>query len=368
MALALAILLLILILGNTQWPRIKRFLASDDPDRIQALADSIAIQTTESFNLSDSSYTDSLLNQVVEVGGDHVIRRIRQPWPRYLPFEFYVERLRELSRDRGLICDCVESGEEKHLFCTIGSPVFVGTQVIVEPRRGTKLSGREIAFVFRNLGALSDQKIMQILDHDIAFSYFASPDVYPSRRIRKALEKTGVVSIIELPTDIWSLPEFGSEDGRPPSKNRPDRENIDYQELAKSLFKRHPNPGAIFFKRSDANDSAFVRSTIEFAAATKAAYFYKNDTPDGIDSLAYSSGLIMISMKSVADFRNSAVGEIAPLVLHDLISSPIPSRNIVLLDASILDVKAFIDLHKTLRDLGINVLSCISLADVRESL
>lgn len=368
LALALAILLLLLILGNTQWPRIERFFGSDDAGQIQALADSIAIQAAESFNLSDSSYTDSLLNQPGGAEGDQIIRRIRQPWPDHLPFEFYVERLRELCRDNGLICDCVESGEEKYLFCTIGSSTFVGAQVIVEPQRGTKLSGREIAFVFRNLGALSDQKIMQILDHDIAFSYFASPDVYPSGGIKKALEKTGVISIIELPTDISDLPEFGSGDGRPSSKNKPNRENIDYRELAMNLFGRHSYPGAIFFKRSDDFDSAFVRSAIEFARETRTAYLYENPAPDGIDSLAYSSGLIMISMKSVADFQNNAVGEIGPLILHDLISSPIPCQDIVLLDAAILDVEVFIDLHNTLRRLGVNVLSCISLADVRESL
>jgi hypothetical protein len=368
LALALAILLLLLILGNTQWPRIERFFGSDDAGQIQALADSIAIQAAESFNLSDSSYTDSLINQLGGAGGNHAIRRIRQPWPRYLPFEFYVQRLRELSRDKGLTCDCVESGEEKYLFCTIGSPGFVGSQVIVEPQRGTKLSGREIAFVFRNLGDLSDGKIMEMIGHDIAFSYFASPDIYPSVRTKKALEKTEVSSIIELPTDISDLPEFGSGDGQPSSKNKPNRENIDYRELAKSLFGRHPHPGAIFFKRSNGLDSAFVRSAIEFARETKTAYLYENPEPDEIDSLAYSSGLIMISMKSVADFRNSAVGEIAPLILHDLISSSIPYQNIVLLDASILDVEEFIDLHNTLRRLGVNVLTCISLAEVRESL
>ncbi len=367
-ALTLAVLLLLLVLGNTQWRRVERFFRSDDLGQIQTLADSIAIQAGESFYLSDSSYTDSLLNQFGETEGGHIIRRIRQPWPDYLPFEFYVERLRELSRDNGLNCDCVESGKEKRLLCTIGSGAFTGAQIIVEPRRSTRLSGREIAFVFQNLGALSDEKIMEILNHDITFSYFAFPDVYPSSRIKKALEKTGVVSIIELPADISNLPEFESRDGKPSPKTKRNRKEMNHEELVRNLFGRHPNPGAVFFKRSDGFDSAFVRSAIELARETKTAYLYENPAPDGIDSLAYSSGLKMISMNSIADFQNSTVGEVGPVLLHDLISSRIPVQKVILFDAAMLDVKELIDLHKSLLRLGVNILDCISLADVRESL
>lgn len=367
-ALGLAVLLLLLVLGNTQWRRIERFFGSDDLGEIQALADSIAIQAGESFYMSDSSYTDSLLNQPGAPEGSHIIRRIRQPWPDHLPFEFYVERLQELSRVNGLICDCIESEKERRLFCTIGSGAFAGAQIIVEPRRSTKLAGREMAFVFRNLGALSDEKITEILDHDITFSYFAFPDVYPSSRIKKALEQAGVVSIIELPADILDLPEFGSQDGKPSPKSKRNRKEINHGELVRNLFGRHPNAGAVFFKRSDGFDSAFVRSAIELAKETKTAYLYENSTPDGIDSLAYSSGLTMISMNSVADFRISTIGEVGPVLLQDLILSRIPVQQVILFDAAMLDVEEFIDLHNTLLRLGVNILDYISLADVRESL
>ncbi len=367
-ALGLAVLLFLLILGNTQWWRIERLFGSDDPGETRALAYSVAIQTGESFHLSDSSYTDSLLTQPGGPDGDYIIPRIRQPWPSYLPYEFYVERLRELSRDNGLTCDCIESRKERQLLCTIGLGASVGAQVIIELQSKTKLSGREVAFVFRNLGALSNEKIMEILDQNISFSYFASPDVYPSRQMKRTLERAGIVSIIELPVDVSNLAELGSTRNKQSPGNTRDRRQINYTEVVKNLFGRHPNPGAVFFKRSNGLDSAFVRSVIELARESEIAYLYENSTPDGIDSLAYSSGLTMISMNSVADFGGSSTGEIQPMLTHDLITSRIPVRKITLFDGAMLDTKEFIDLHNTLRRLGVNILACISLADVEESL
>lgn len=367
-ALGLAVLLLFLILGNTYRDRIERLFRPDNPGETQALAYSIAIQTGESFHLSDSSYTDSLLAQPGDPESDYIIRRIRQPWPNDLPFEFYVGRLRELSLDNGLTCDCIESGKERRLLCTIGTSSLIGAQIIVETQHRTKLSDREIAFVFWNLGALSNEKIMEILESDITFSYIASPDIYPSSQMKRKLEEAGIVSIIELPADVSTLAELGSSDNKPSSKGKRNRKKMSHRGLVEILFRRHPNPGAIFFKRSDDLDSAFVGSAIGFARKTKTAYLYENPTPDGIDSLAYSSGLKMIYMNSVADFRGSSIGEIRLMLLQNLISSQIPVRKITLFDAAVLDVRELIDLQNTIRRLGINILDCISLADVRESL
>ncbi len=367
-ALGLAALLLLLIVGNTQWRRIEGLFLSDDPGEIQALAHSLAIQAGESFHLSDSSYTDSLLTQPGESDGSHIIRRIRQPWPDNLPFEFYVERLRKLSRDNGLTCDCIESGKEGRLLCTIGSGRVMGAQIVIQTDRRTKLSGREIAFVFRNLGALSNEKMIEILDQDFTFSYFAPPDIYPSSRMKRMLEKAGITSIIELPANGSNLPELASSDNKQSSKSKRDRQGKNHRELVRTLLARHPNPGAMFFRRSDGLDSAFVGSAIEFAREAKTAYIYDNPTPDGIDSLAYSSGLTMITMNSVADFRDNSIDEIKPALLQNLISSQIPFRKIILFDAALLDVKELIDLQNTFRALGINILDCISLAEVRESL
>ena len=77
---------------------------------------------------------------------------------------------------------------------------------------------------------------------------------------------------------------------------------------------------------------------------------------------------MMISMNSIADFQGSPVGEIQPMLTHDLITSRIPVRKITLFDGAMLDSREFIDLHNTLRGLGVNILDCISLADVEESL
>lgn len=367
-ALGLAVLLLFLILGNTYRDRIERLFRSDDPGEIQKLAYTIAVQTGESFHLSDSSYTDSLLAQPGDPESDNIIRRIRQPWPNHLPFEFYVERLRRLSRDNGLTCDCIESGREGRLLCTIGSGSLTGAQVVLETQSGTKLFDREIAFLFRNLGALSNKKIMEILDHDFAFSYVASPDVYPSSRMKKTLEKAGITSIIELPADISNLAEFGSSDDKPASKKTQNRDGASIQELVKMIFGRHPNPGAVSFEKSDHPDTAFVRSAIELAREMKIAYLYENTIPDRIDSLAYSAGLTMISMKNVADFRGNSIVEIRPVILQDLISSQISARKIALFDAASMDVAELVDLQESLRELGVNIMDCISLADIEESL
>lgn len=367
-ALGLAVLLLFLILGNTYRDRIERLFRSDDFSEIQELAYTIAVQTGESFHLSDSSYTDSLLAQPGNPESDYIIRRIRQPWPNELPFEFYVERLRELSLDNGLTCDCIESVKERRLLCTIGSGSFTGAQIVLETQGGTKLFDREIAFLFWNLGALSNKKIMEILDHDIAFGYLASPDIYPSSQMKRKLEKAGIVSIIELPADVSTLAELGSSDNKPSSKGKRNRKKMSQRGLVEILFGRHPNPGAVSFKKSNDLDTAFVRSAIELAKETKIAYLYENTIPDRIDSLAYSAGLTMISMNSVADFRGNPVGEIRPVILQDLISSQIPARKIALFDAALMDVGELADLQENLRALGVNILDCMSLADVKESL
>jgi hypothetical protein len=367
-ALGLAILLLVLILGHTYWSRIERLFGSQDLDELQEIAYHIAMQTGESFHLSDSCYTDSLLTQLTDLQSDHIIRRIRQPWPDHLPFEFYVERLRELSRENGLTCDCIESVKEKRLLCTIKTGAFIGAQIVIDTQRRTKLSGREIAFVFRNLGALSNEKITEILDHGITFSYLASPDVYPSRRMKRTLEKAGIISIIELPADASGLAELGSPDSRASSGSAGDNLRTNYRELVRSLFGRHPNPRALFFRRSGDFDSVFVRTAIELAGETETTYLYENSSPDKIDSLAYAAGLTVISVKSVADYQNGSVNEIRPGLLRNLILSRIPVRRIIFFDAETLDVGELIDLQKSLRQLGVNTLDCISLADVLESL
>lgn len=362
-ALVLALLLLILVVIRIGWPQIKDRIAPPDYDRIQAVADSLIVKAGRSFALSDTAVVDSLLNQNNPRGENYVYRSHDQPWPGILPFEFYVERLQELCRDEGLICDCRESSQNR-LTCTVGVSGYDGARVVVRRSAKTGLTDRRVAFVFRNLGAMGNSEITRIAENGLLFGYVASPDVYPSVRVKRTLETAGVTSILEIPAGKSSLEDFsgrsaGSEGGTGSQNDR---------DLAASLFDRHPNPAAIIIKRSGPIDSSFVAGIIEEAKVRKAGYIYDNTSPDTIDSLAYSSGLVFLNMKGIADFSEGRFDQNRSALLRELILSREPVRQIVEFDGSAVEAEELLGLQRSFQKLGVKLTDCRSLMEIRESL
>ena len=361
--LALAILLLILLAIRTWRTQLRDIIDPPDYAEIQATADSVILQAGESFVLTDTAYVDSVSNRRNPRREVYVCRRYGQFWPGVLPFEFYVQRLQQLCRENGLACDCEETSENR-LDCKVGAHGLDGALVQVKKAARTELKGRRTAILMKNLGALDNDKIMRIAENGIAFSYLATPDVYPSARIKKALEAAGITSILEIPTDISDLPDFqGRASG---SRGKPGRRKN--RDLAASLFDHHPNPAAIIIDRTGSVDSSFVTAVIEEAKKRKAAYIYDNASPDAIDSLAYSSGLVILNMKNVADFSNGRFDHNRAALLRELILSQEPIQRIILIEGSAVEVGDLLDLQRSFHRLGVKLMNSISLMETRESL
>jgi hypothetical protein len=333
--LALTILLLILMAIRTWRTQLREMINPPDYAEIQAVADSVIVRAGQSFGLTDTTYVDSLLNQRNPRKEVYVCRRYGQPWPGALPFEFYVRRLQELCREKQLVCDCEESSENR-LDCRVGAHGLDGALVRVRKAARTELKGRQAAILIRNLGAVDNDKIMRIADNGIPFSYLATPDVYPSARIKKALEGAGVSSILEIPADRSNLPDFP---GRASGDRRNDRD------LAATLFDHHANPAAVLIRRTDHIDSSLVTAVIEEAKSRKAAYIYDNESPDAIDSLAYSSGLVILNMKNVADFSGNRFNYNRSAVLRELILSEEPIQRIILIEGSAVEAGDLLSLR-----------------------
>lgn len=362
-ALALAFLLLILVAVRIWWPRLEGLINPPDYGRIQAVADSLILQAGRSFALSDSVYVDSLLNQVNPREENNLYRRYGQPWPGILPFEFYAGRLQELSREKRLVCKCEESSEN-HLTCAVGVDDFCGAVVLVKRSAKTRLAGRKVAFLINNLGALDNSQIMKMVENGLDFSYMATPDVYPSAKIKRALEGAGVTSILEIPSEIKNVADF-------PAQGASQSGNADLQDegrLAASLFERQPNPVAIIVKRSGRIDSSFVTKIIEQAKSRKVAFIYENRAPDFIDSLAYSGGLVILNMKNVADFSEGQFSHNRSAFLREMILSPESAPRIALFEGSAVKAEDLLGLQRSFQRLGVKLMDSISLMEIRESL
>jgi hypothetical protein len=362
-ALALAVMLLILVVIRNWWPQLKNLVSPPDYIEIQAVADSLILQAGSSFALTDTTVSDSLLARNNPRGDSYACRLYGQPWPAILPFEFYVERLQELCRQKSLTCNCQESGEN-NLDCRVGVGGFDGAMVRVRRTARTGLAGRRVAFLIKNLGALSNSEIMKMVDNGVIFSYLATPDVYPSTRIKNALERAGVTSILEIPAERSNLIELWQRASGKEGKSHGQED----RELVASLFERHPGSGAIIVKRTGGVDSSFVTSIIEEAKKRKAAYIYDNESPDAIDSLAYSSGLVILNMKNIADFSDGRFDHNRSAFLRELILSSEPFQRTIMLEGSAVDVDDLLSLQRTLQRLGVNSVNSISLMEAEESL
>jgi hypothetical protein len=364
--LSLTLILLCLISGKLFKKDIQRLwrsgiISSPDETSFQALADSLARRTGLEFQLSDSVVVDSLLDQP----GGPIYRRIRIPWPKHLPFEFYARRLRKLCVENQLSCDCVESSKERQMTCSIRGNGLIGALAVVKADGRIKLKGREIAIVIKNLGLWNNDDILETLEADLLFAYIGSPNTFPTGKMKSALESAGIITILELPREKTGLVEFRDK------KNKSKRgKDLSVRELWADIFERHPNIKAIYFDKSYGCDLAFVKTAISQAAENNVAFIYKNSEPDEVDSLAYSGGLDIIRFdgaKNIADFDNLNLEETKAELLAELILPGKPHKLILTFDAAKTDHQAIIRLYDSLLDIGINPKSYIDLVDTLES-
>ena len=361
-ALSLALILLCLVFGKSYRDEIGRFLANSlfntgDNSRFIALADSLIISTTADFDLTDSLLADSAIT-----GTDgQSYRRYRQAWPSRLPFEFFVERIQKVSRERGLDCSCAEFKDRAE--CSLARGNNIVGMIKIEADRLTGLADRSLAIILKNPGALKNEQITELIDSGILFAYIGSANTFPSGKTKESYEKAGVSTLLEIPgkeADIFKPPDKKSKSAKKKEKKTDD--------LAVEILRRHPNTKAFYFDKSKGYDLPFVSSVLREARTTGIAYLYENSMPDIIDSLAYSNGLQIIRMKNIAELPVDHIGEFKTALLSGLIFPDYPSVNIVMITVRNGDTRDLIELAKTVRSVGVKLVNYIELTHTTENL
>lgn len=362
-ALSLAVALLFIVIVKENWKTLGRLSPVDFPgghgrEESTALADSIVVRNATEFKISETVYKDTLLSQ--PDGPAYTSWRL--PWPDKLPFEIISDRLRNSAEKEGFRCDCSEFAGAKYAICNLMKNDFIAAQVRIERNSRAKLKDRALAFVFRNIGALDNKRILQLIDTGVPVTYFGDPNTYPSGSTKRALEKAGVTTILELPSKSSGLIDL---------RNNSEKKLADgdfMNRLMADIFVRHPSMIGLLLDESGGYDLPLVKSAIRRAGVQKVVYLYEREKPDYSDSLAYSGGLIIVRMKNVADLTETYDRGTMARLIGDLIQPHRPNRITAILDASKISPDDFRGFPQSCAGLGIKLMNCIDLADTLQSI
>jgi len=354
-ALLLAVILLILVVGNNY----RNIISTLIENKIGALtlkrqfqiADSLAFSVGKSFELNRSPEIDTTL---IDSEGKPY-RRIFQPWPSRLPLYYYAERIQAKAQELEIGCDCIDS--LNYLVCRLMVGAYPGAVVIVRPNKNVKFKNRAVGFIFRNIYDAKSRDILKIVKKKIPFGYFASPDVYPAGEIRKRLQSPGIWSILLASSskdDLISQASIrqGSKRIRKSANKSPSDDD-----LISSLLNRHPNLRVIGFYKQNKDDRFFVKTTLQQAKNLEICYLYMNSTPNFIDSLAYSAGLTFITLDTLASYNKNTMAELKPMIIRDITQSNRKKNMIYTIDISKVEINKFADLALYLKHIGVNLLS-----------
>ena len=361
-ALSLAVALSLLVIGKAYLNDIERFLARSlfrfsENTEFPLLVDSLIARTSADFRLSDSLSIDSVITPIDGVS----YRRFRQPWPNKLPFEFYIERLQRLCRENSLYCECTDYGNE--VACSILLDNRVGGELRLEKRRSAKLDGRSLSIVIENLGALKNEELLELIEIGLPFAYIGSPDTYPAGKIKKALSTKHITAILELPGREADIIEPRGKKGKSSSKG-----DKDTGARVSDILGRHPNTKVLFFDRSKGYDLPFVEEIMRKSAIDGIAYLYDNPESDIIDSLAYSHGLNIITVKNVAEFRMSNDNEFRARLIGEMISPDFPDNGYLAVDLEKISIKTLLNLKTFAHNANVKFVAYTDLAETVLSL
>ncbi|MEE9555421.1 MAG: hypothetical protein V3W18_14130 [candidate division Zixibacteria bacterium] len=356
-ALALALALSLLVVGKTYLTDIERLLSRSlarisENGEFTLLADSIIVKTSADFQLSDSLSVDSVITTIDGLS----YRRFRQAWPRKIPFEFYIRRLQKFCREQGLLCDCNDSGTIAN--CSIRLDNRVGAELILEQSRKTRLENRQISVLVKNPGALKNTELLELIETGLPFAYIGSANTYPAGKIKKALASANITAILELPGRKSDIIEPGGKKGKSSNKSR---NNLSV--LATDILGRHPNTKVLYFDKSNGYDPPFVEEIIRKSVDKGIAYLYDSIEPDFIDSLAYSYGLNIISMKNIAEFNIGRSDEFRVKLTYEMTSPGFSHQRLLVADMEKIKIESLIKLKSFAHKVDINFLDYIGLAD-----
>lgn len=361
-ALSLAVALSLLVIGNAYLNDIERFLTRSlfgfsENAEFPLLADSLIARTSADFRLSDSLSVDSVITPIDGIS----YRRFRQPWPNKLPFEFYIERLQRLCRENSLYCECTDYGNE--VICSVLLDNRVGGELTLEKRWGTKLEGRSLSIIIENLGALKNEELLELIEAALPFAYIGSPNTYPAGKIKKALSSKHITAILELPGKEADIIEPRGKKGKSSLKG-----NKNTGARVSDILGRHPNTKVLFFDRSKGYDLPFVEEILRKSAILGIAYLYDKSESDIIDSLAYSHGLNIVSVKNVAEYRMSNGEEFKARLIGEMISPDFPDSGYLAVDLEKINIKMLLNLKTFAHNANIKFVAYIGLAETVLSL
>jgi len=364
-ALALSLILLILIVVNDQMDNIldllpKGIAVGMTEEEFNSAADSLTARLDNEFGFSDK------ISKGKSIDGDDLnARSYTQPWPKYLPFISYSQRIERLASEFGLVSNCVESVKKERLICVLKprrSEADLQAVVYVIPRRSVKFRDKKIGIMIANLGNLGKSAITELLEQRVAFSYYGDIESYPSGDVKRSLKKAGISSLVNIPLDNKELLSHI------PRKLKVSDTEIDYTKLGDALLGLHPNVEGINLIRNGDTDLAAARAIIEKAGKKQIKYIYSNSTPDAIDSLAYSYSLTIVRDDSLTVLRSGEIDNLDVIMLNRMINLGESSKLLSILDVGDISSKKIISLSRNLGKLGIKQLPGIKLYYSVESL
>ncbi len=368
-ALILAFLLIILVVGNYRLESLKNFVSRNLPGKsglkeLSQLAGSMVVDIDRSFFLDDSTR----VGQDLLLPDGRSVMSMTQPWPAALPLVIYAEKIEREAGSRGFSCDCVESPRDKILTCMIKSDDYIVLALNVESSANTYLRGRSVGFVLDDLGGLIGRDLIRILDSGISFAYYGRIDVYPQKDMKKILESRQIGSILEIAADKSGLTEISRLAGRRKGRRGRKSGSASDDDIASELFGLHPNLFAFYFRRTEKTDREFVEAVLKSAENEDINYLLTDSLPDKIDSLAYSIGLRIVRIPDPINIKeNTGENRFSP-ILDDLIYSGEAKRIDLLLSGDNQNIGALIKFQGQCDRLGVKLLNYKELFESIESL
>lgn len=357
-ALALAIALLLLVIGKTyrsQFANLlnESFVGDMFRKHYSGSLDSLALQFGRQYLLNNPPEIAAAPSDTSGVA----VKRIRQPWPRALPLLFYSRDLQRVCDENGIGYSSTTYGPDDSLVCELRASNDSGLEVAVIPDRKTRLDKRSLGIIFKNIYELDNRDIIKMVDSEIPFGYLATVDVYPAGEIKRRLRSRQVASIVTIEASQKGLSGKGAAGDNADSK---------YKKYASGLLDLHPNPAFIDVERTNNIDKPFITALMDEAKKRDIGYIYKNRVPDGVDSVAYAAGLSFISFDNISDYTARDWGEIKGLLTADLILANKPAKEIIIADISRIRVDDLTGFVKYLKRLGIKILYINKLSDESE--
>ena len=264
-----------------------------------------------------------------------------------MPFELYVAKIEKLSEKAGIICNCELFDRGDSLVCNLSTGNLPIARVTVKAESRTKLEGRYLGIILRNLYKLKNNEIENIVDSGIPFGYLADADIFPTGDIKRELRSRWASSVIKISI---------SPDDLARNNIRANSSEAEIRRLASDLLDRHPNPAFMEIEKSGTVDLAMANELINAAKDRKTGYIYIDENINKVDSMAFAAGLSFLDMSTIQDFSNEDFLDFRANLVSKLLIASEHEKLLLIADISKLGADNYVKLIRYLRNIGINIL------------